>query len=66
MEELRPTKFSSTSQGGVSALYLPWAPVWAAGGFRRSATKKLQSLRFSSAKKQIETCEDFRKSYASV
>ena len=59
VEELRPTKLSSTSQGGVPALYPPWAPV-----FPSSAAKKLQGLHFSSAKKQIETCEDFRKSYS--
>ena len=55
----------------VSALG-PWAPVWAAGGyhsssetsFRRSATKKLQGLGLSSAKKKIRTCEDFRRSYS--
>ena len=52
----------------VSAL----GPVWAAGGyhsssetsFRSSATKKLQGLDLSSAKKQIGTCEDFRRSYS--
>ena len=74
MEELRPTKLSSTPQENVSALYPPWARVWAAGGyhsfsetsFRRSATKKLQGLDLSSANKQIGTCENFRRSYGMV
>ena len=72
MEELRSTKLSSTPQEHVPALYPPWAPVWAAGGYHSfsetsyptSATKKLQGLDLSSAKKQIGTCEDFRRSYS--
>ena len=72
MEELRPTKLSSTPQENVSALYPPWARVWAAGGyhsfsetsFRRSATRKLRGLDLSSANKEIRTCENFRGSYS--
>ena len=68
VEELGPTKLSSTPQENVPALYPPWAPVWAAGGYHsssetslpRSATKMLQG----SAKKQIGICEDFRRCYS--
>ena len=37
VEELRPTRPSSTSQENVPALCPPWAPVWAAGGHYSSS-----------------------------